>query len=156
MPPVSSPPGPERRAEGPCVAGPSGTHAGVVRRRHSFHALITRGGTMKVTRTRGWISGSIVAASALLLAACGGGGDTPSSGGGGDQAAAAPQAMVSVTLSDFKIEPATIAVPAGAELMFHVENSGESEHSFAVVVGSQTLESPMIAAGGAGELTVPA
>jgi hypothetical protein len=40
--------------------------------------------------------------------------------------------------------------------MFHVENTGESAHSFAVVVGSQTLQSPMIDAGGAGELTVPA
>jgi len=35
---------------------------------------------MKVTRTRGWVLGSIVAVSALLLAACGGGGDTPPSG----------------------------------------------------------------------------
>jgi FtsP/CotA-like multicopper oxidase with cupredoxin domain len=111
---------------------------------------------MKVTRTRGRMSGSIVAVSALLLAACGGSGDTPPSGGAGDRAAAAPPAMVSVTLSDFKIEPATIPVPAGTELMFHVENAGETAHSFAVVVGSQTLQSPMIDAGGAGELTVPA
>lgn len=64
--------------------------------------------------------------------------------------------MVSVTLSDFTIEPATISVPAGAELMFHVESAGQSVHPFAVVVGSKTLQSPMIDAGGTGDLRVPA
>src|ERR1051325_10899928 len=92
-------------AEGPCATGSSGTHVGGGARRHSFHAPTTRGGTMKVTHARGWMLGSIIAVSALLLAACGGGDATPASGGEGDRAAAAPPAMVSVTLSDFKIEP---------------------------------------------------
>jgi FtsP/CotA-like multicopper oxidase with cupredoxin domain len=98
---------------------------------------------------------AVVAIAAVILAGCSGSGDT-TGGGSGQQAAAAQPETVSVMLSDFKIEPATISVPAGAQLIFNVENAGQTAHSFAVVVGSRTLQSPMIDAGGAGELTVSA
>jgi manganese oxidase len=98
---------------------------------------------------------AVIAIATVILAGCSGSGDTTGSGSG-EQAAVAQPASVSVTLSDFVIEPATISVPTGAQLTFHVENAGETAHSFAVVVGSRTIQSPMIDAGGAGELTVPA
>ena len=82
-------------------------------------------------------------APALLLAlvlvgtACGGsGGDTPA--GGGEQAAAAP-AEVEVMVSEFKIEPADIQVPAGQDLQFTVMNHGSAPHTFAVVVNGSNV-----------------
>jgi FtsP/CotA-like multicopper oxidase with cupredoxin domain len=63
--------------------------------------------------------------------------------------------MVHVTLSDFAIAPKAIAVPVDRELTFHIENTGATPHSFAVVVGPRTLASPMIEPAGTGELTVP-
>lgn len=97
---------------------------------------------------------AVVALGVLLLAACTSGGEA-TGGGSGDRAASVPPTMVQVTLSDFAIAPATIAVPAGRAVTFRAENSGETPHSFGVVLGSETLESPMIDPGGAGELTVP-
>jgi FtsP/CotA-like multicopper oxidase with cupredoxin domain len=88
----------------------------------------------------------------MILTGCSGG--DVASGGSGEQAAAAEP--VNVTLSDFKIDPATISVAADAPLTFHVANAGQTAHSFALVIGSQTLQSPMIDAGGTGELRVPA
>jgi FtsP/CotA-like multicopper oxidase with cupredoxin domain/plastocyanin len=111
---------------------------------------------MRCTRTHTWTVVTILAVSALVLGACGGGGGITAAGGGDVQAAAGAPEMVSVRLSDFAIEPAAISVSSGAELMFHIENVSQTPHSFAVVVGGRTLESAMIPAGSAGELTVPA
>ncbi len=103
-------------------------------------------------KPRGMMAATAIAT--VLLAACTGGG--ASGGGSGEQAAAGEPQTVSVTLSDFTIEPATIPVPAGAPLLFELENAGETPHTFAIVVGSQTLESAVIEAGAADELSVPA
>jgi FtsP/CotA-like multicopper oxidase with cupredoxin domain len=64
--------------------------------------------------------------------------------------------MVQVTLSDFAISPSTIQVPSGQAVMVHIANTGSTPHSFAIVVGSQTLASPMVDPSGAGVLKVPA
>ncbi len=108
---------------------------------------------MRNVRTIVRSSVALIALFALMASACtagDGGNDTPP----GEEAAAAEPARVQVTLSDFAIAPKTIAVPVGRELMFQIENTGAAPHSFAVVVGSRTLASPMIDPGGVGELTV--
>jgi FtsP/CotA-like multicopper oxidase with cupredoxin domain/plastocyanin len=108
-----------------------------------------------VQHVRKWIWIGLLATVALVATGCAGGGGT-ASGGEGDRAAAAAPAMVQVTLSDFKIEPAAISVPSGQELMFHVENTGSAAHTFGVVAGGSTLETSQIQPGNAGSLTVPA
>lgn len=97
---------------------------------------------------------AIAAIVVVVLAGCTSSGDT-TGGGAGDRAAPAQPAVVEVTLSDFAISPTTITVPTGRAVTFQAESSGETPHSFGVVVGSETMESPMIDPGGAGELTVP-
>lgn len=97
---------------------------------------------------------AIVAIAVVVLAGCTTGGDA-TGGGSGDRAATAQPAVVEVTLSDFAIAPATIAVPAGRPVTFQAENSGGAPHSFGVVVGSETLESAVVAPGGVAELAVP-
>jgi FtsP/CotA-like multicopper oxidase with cupredoxin domain len=59
-------------------------------------------------------------------------------------------------LSDFKIEPSDIQVPAGQPLMFNVMNHGPSAHTFAVVVGGQQQATAEIPAGSTATLAVPA
>jgi FtsP/CotA-like multicopper oxidase with cupredoxin domain len=90
---------------------------------------------------------------ALGLIACSGEGSV--TGGGGEQAASEP-AMVQVTLSDFAITPSTLNVPAGQPVMFHVENQGQTPHTFAVTVGTKTYDSGAIGVGGLVSLDVPA
>ena len=46
-------------------------------------------------------------------------------------------------------------MPLGRAVTFYAENAGEPPHSFGVVVGFETMESPVIDPGGAGKLTVP-
>ncbi len=99
-----------------------------------------------------------IAVLALVSAACGGGSGSstaPDAGGGGEQAAAAP-ASVAVTLSDFKITPADIQVPAGAPVTFSVSNAGSMPHTFAVKTPDQTLDTGPIDAGASATLQVPA
>ncbi len=100
---------------------------------------------------------SVLAASvglALCMTACGGGGG----GARGDAqlAAAAAPASFSVTLTEFKIDPAMIDAPSGAALTFEVKNAGTVQHSFAVKAGDQTYATPMIDAGKTATLQVPA
>lgn len=109
---------------------------------------------MRIPVRRGVVA--FVAALALVAAACSSGGDGSTEGGGsGDQAAAAP-ASVDISLSDFKITPADVEVPAGAPVTFNVSNDGQSPHTFGVKVGDQTYETPQLDAGGTGTLEVPA
>ena len=99
---------------------------------------------------------AFVATLALVAAACsGGGGDSAEGGGSGEQAAAAP-ASVDISLTDFKITPADVEVPAGVAVTFNVANDGQSPHTFGVKVGDQTHETPQIDAGSSATLEVPA
>ncbi|HEX7248415.1 MAG TPA: multicopper oxidase domain-containing protein [Actinomycetota bacterium] len=94
------------------------------------------------------------AALALVAAGCGGASSTDGTGAG-TQAQAAP-AAVEVMLSDFAIEPATIAVPADTPLSMAVMNHGEAPHTFGVTVDGSTIETPMIDPGGETTLELPA
>jgi uncharacterized cupredoxin-like copper-binding protein len=76
-------------------------------------------------------------------------------GGGGDQAGGAPTA-VQIELTDFAIDPQMPEVPADTPIAFDVTNAGQAPHTFGVVVGDQTYETPMIDAGGTAVLDVPA
>lgn len=60
---------------------------------------------------------------ALMAAACG--------GGGSDEPAAPPQERITVKAEDsFKYDPASITVPAGANVTITLENVGALEHSW--------------------------
>ena len=97
---------------------------------------------------------ALATAIALVATACSGGdGDAPASGDG--EAAGGPVA-VEVMLSDFAIEPANIEVPAGSDITFTVMNHGQSPHTFGLVVGGETIETPNIDADGSATLEVPA
>lgn len=62
---------------------------------------------------------------ALFAAACGGG------GGGSDEPAAPPQERITVKAEDsFKYDPASMTVPAGADVTITLENVGALEHSW--------------------------
>jgi FtsP/CotA-like multicopper oxidase with cupredoxin domain len=98
---------------------------------------------------------AIAAAAALIAAACSGGDGSEGGGGAGDQAAAAP-ASVAISLTDFKITPADAEAPAGVPVTFDVSNDGQSPHTFAVMVGDQTYETPLIDAGASDTLEIPA
>ena len=101
------------------------------------------------------MAAAMVVSVAFIGAACAGD-DAGGATAGGDQAAAATTAQVEVMLSDFAIDPTSIEVPAGQALVFSIMNHGQTPHTFGVVVGAQTLESPQIPAGGTGTLDVPA
>jgi manganese oxidase len=73
----------------------------------------------------------------------------------GEQAQGAP-AVVEVMLSDFAIEPATIAVPAETPLSITVMNHGEAAHTFGVTVDGSTIETAAIDPGGTVPLDLPA
>jgi uncharacterized cupredoxin-like copper-binding protein len=95
---------------------------------------------------------SLVLSLALVTVACVGGGNES---GGGEQAEAAPS-HVEVMLSDFKIEPSDIRVPAGTPITFDVMNDGPSPHTFAVVIDGQQQVTAEITMGATGTLLVPA
>ena len=97
---------------------------------------------------------ALVAALAFVATACSGGSGS-TGGGSGDQAAAAPTS-VDITLSDFKITPADVEVPAGVAVTFNVTNDGPTNHTFGVKVGDTTLETADIAMGSSATLQVPA
>lgn len=100
------------------------------------------------------VFGGLAVVLALVAGACTGGASSVA-GGAGEQAAGEP-AMVQVTLSDFAITPSTLNVPAGQPVMFHVENQGQSPHTFAVNVAAETYDSGTIGVGGSATLEVPA
>lgn len=94
------------------------------------------------------------AALSLVAAACVGA-STEGGTGTGAQAQAAP-AAVEVTLSDFAIEPSTIAVPADTPISVAVINHGEAPHTFGVTVDGSTIETAIIDPGGEATLELPA
>lgn len=77
-----------------------------------------------------------LAAVAVLVAACGGSGSSSppaASASPAAESAGATATRVEVSLTDaLKIEPATIAVPAGQPVTFVVTNTGKAEHEFVV------------------------
>jgi uncharacterized cupredoxin-like copper-binding protein len=99
---------------------------------------------------------ALAAVLSLVAVACSsdGGGETPAVGEG--EAAAGGPVAVDVMLSDYKIDPATIEVPAGSDITFNVMNHGQSPHTFGVVVDGQTLETSSIDVDGSATLEVPA
>ena len=92
---------------------------------------------------------------AFVAVACSGDGEQAPAAGDGEAAASGPVA-VEVMLTDFAIEPANIEVPAGSDITFTVMNHGQSPHTFGVVVGGETIETPNIDADGSTTLEVPA
>jgi uncharacterized cupredoxin-like copper-binding protein len=61
-----------------------------------------------------------------------------------------------VSLSDqLKIVPEMIDAPADAPLSFNVTNEGATQHSFAVLAGGQTYETPLLDGGTTATLDVP-
>ena len=97
---------------------------------------------------------AVILAVALIAAACSGGGGDGSGTGAGSEAAAAATAKIAVTLSDFKIDPSAIQVPAGQPLEFDVSNQGQSPHTFAVVVDGQQQATGEIAPGSTDTLAI--
>lgn len=51
----------------------------------------------------------------------------------GNAAVAEASTTISFTLSDFKIEPARVTIPAGKEITVQLSNSGAGEHTLAIM-----------------------
>jgi FtsP/CotA-like multicopper oxidase with cupredoxin domain len=96
---------------------------------------------------------ALVLVLALIAAACA---STASSGGGTGAQAAGGTAKVSITLSDFKIDPSSISVPAGQPIEFDVANQGPSAHTFAIVVDGKQQATGQIQSGSTATLNVAA
>lgn len=101
---------------------------------------------MDRTRTRLAIAASVLIAA--FTAACGSA--APDTGGG----ASAGPTSVSITLSEFKIEPSMIHVPTGSDLRFEVANAGTTDHTFGVMTADGLVVTDTIPAGGAATLDV--
>jgi uncharacterized cupredoxin-like copper-binding protein len=99
-----------------------------------------------------WSALALTLAMSLVAVACESGGEPT----GGDDGSAAGPTTVAITLSDFAIDPAMPEVPAGGPVTFEVTNAGQAPHTLGVVVGDQTIETPMINPGEAATLDVPA
>jgi uncharacterized cupredoxin-like copper-binding protein len=114
-----------------------------------------KGGNM---RRRRWSAPVLLLALSIVATACSGGSNDAGVGAGGgasgEQAAAGPT-TVSVTLSDFTIDPATMTAPAGSALAFEVTNDGPSPHTFAVKAPGQTYDTGEIQANASATLQVP-
>jgi manganese oxidase len=98
---------------------------------------------------------------AMIATACGGSGSgsgstSTSAGSGPTQAQVAVAAPVAVTLSEFKIDPSTIDVTAGAPVVFNVTNKGQVPHTFAVDVNGTTHDTGQIQPGTSAQLQLPA
>src|SRR6478672_3807269 len=91
---------------------------------------------------RRWGLLSIASVLAVVTVSCGGGGGGATAGTQ-EQAAAGP-ATVEVMLSEFKIDPSTIAVPVGQPIDFSVMNMGQASHTFAVDVAGKTYATDLI------------
>jgi FtsP/CotA-like multicopper oxidase with cupredoxin domain len=103
---------------------------------------------------RRWGLLSIASVLAVVTVSCGGGGGGATAGTQ-EQAAAGP-ATVEVMLSEFKIDPSTIAVPVGQPIDFSVMNMGQASHTFAVDVAGKTYATDLIDPGATVVLKVPA
>ena len=87
---------------------------------------------------------------AVLLAGCGGGDDSSSdSSGSGSGSGAIP-----VTLSDFKIDPATLSPREGGTVTLSVINNGPSSHALEIEGNGVEEETETISTGDRAELTV--
>jgi uncharacterized cupredoxin-like copper-binding protein len=89
---------------------------------------------------------AIPLAAAAMLAACGGGSSSPTGAATGaspspSQAAQAapsvPAGAVMVTLEDYDIVPATLALKPG-HTVFYVKNTGKTPHNFTLIDASGT------------------
>ena len=105
---------------------------------------------MKFVRRWGLLS--IASVLAIMTVTCTSG----STGGGTQEQAAAAPATVEVMLSEFKIDPSTIAVPVGQPIDFSVMNMGQASHTFAVDVAGKTYVTDLIDPGTTVVLKVPA
>jgi FtsP/CotA-like multicopper oxidase with cupredoxin domain len=103
---------------------------------------------------RRWVLTVAASSLALVAVACSGGSST-AAGGGGEQAASGP-AKVEVMLSEFKIDPAAITVPADQSIEFTVMNDGQAQHSFAIDVAGKIYATDLIDPGATATLDVPA
>jgi plastocyanin len=91
----------------------------------------------------------LVALALVLVPACGG-------GEGGDDEAAEPAgdgAVVDVALSDFAIEPSSLALEPGA-YTFHVVNEGATVHALEIEGPTGEVETEEIGPGESADLTV--
>ncbi|MGE5225641.1 MAG: multicopper oxidase domain-containing protein [Planctomycetaceae bacterium] len=106
-----------------------------------------------------WSATALLLALSIVATACGGGSsDAGAAAGGGtsgERAAGGPT-TVSVTLSDFTIDPATMTAPAGTAITFEVTNDGPAPHTFAVKTPDQTYDTGEIQANASATLQVPA
>ena len=88
---------------------------------------------------RAKVGGTAVAASAVVVAivvtACGGSTTAPSVAPGASDASGA----IAVGASEFKFEPAVIAVPAGS-VTFRISNVGAVEHEFEIFQGETVVD----------------
>lgn len=98
--------------------------------------------------------GGLVAALTLVLVTAACTGDGGAEGGGSPEAAGS--ASLSVSLTDFALNPDQLTAPSGRELVFEVSNDGQSVHTFAVDTGNGVKVTPEIASGSSATLTVPA
>ena len=79
---------------------------------------------------------------------------TAASGGSGSGSGEA--AFVEVILDELSITPSSISVPAGRDIVVHVMNQGEAQHTFAVSVNGTDYATPLIDPGSMANLDVPA
>ena len=89
-------------------------------------------------RTRPVATAAATLALALILVGCGGSASSATPAGSGAPAASAGQ-TVEVKASEYKFDPATIAVKAGS-VDFHVTNVGNEEHEFEIFKGETVVD----------------
>ncbi|GIU97126.1 MAG: hypothetical protein KatS3mg013_0929 [Actinomycetota bacterium] len=97
------------------------------------------------------IATAAIAALALLSTAC-----AASDGVAEATLAASATTPLEVTLTDFAISPADLAVPADEPVSVRVTNAGQSPHTYGVRVGDQTYETSLLDPGGSEVLVLPA
>lgn len=76
------------------------------------------------------VAAAVTVALALVLAAC---------GGAGSSASAGPASTVKLGASEYKFDPSTVSVPAGA-VTFEVTNNGKEEHEFEIFKGEMVVD----------------
>ena len=74
--------------------------------------------------------------------------------GGGDDEAGAPAKRIEVRLTDFELDPASVAVEEPGTYTFVAENEGDSEHALEVEGHGLEEETDDLRPGEAAELTV--
>ncbi|HYV02529.1 MAG TPA: cupredoxin domain-containing protein, partial [Actinomycetota bacterium] len=74
----------------------------------------------------------------------------------GSPSTAGEDRAVEVTLKEFSITPAMIPAPSGSAFILRVANQGSVPHALALDASGQTLETPLLNAGQAFDLAVPA